>query len=275
MRPTSFKIYPLFKYSVYLLLTVNIYLFFNEEWAATAHRFAEGLSVRDLIEAFPATIDTAAWVILLLMFELETWVLEDEQITPTVQRSLHGLRALCMAFIVYAFYGYLSKLVFLLTAVPLENLGDLCSLVGGDWSYAVDLNEYERITAANCASLGEGALLHWPGINAAVDEAGYQAILRLGWADVINSAVWILVVAVLEIDVRLQERRRLDGLVLVLSTTAKYLFYSILFLAAVFWGFEGDFVEFWDAFLWLVAFAFIEMNVFEWRMESREALAPG
>jgi hypothetical protein len=41
-----------------------------------------------------------------------------------------------------------------------------------------------------------------------------------------------------------------------------------LFLAAVYWGFKGDFVDFWDAFLWLVAFVFIEMNVFNWRQEA-------
>ena len=49
--------------------------------------------------------------------------------------------------------------------------------------------------------------------------------------------------------------------------------YSILFLAAVYWGVKGDFVDFWDAFLWLVAFVFIEMNVFEWRAEDKAAQA--
>ena len=29
-------------------------------------------------------------------------------------------------------------------------------------------------------------------------------------------------------------------------------------------------LNFWDAFLWLVAFFFIEMNVVEWRQESLE-----
>jgi hypothetical protein len=40
-------------------------------------------------------------------------------------------------------------------------------------------------------------------------------------------------------------------------------------LAAIYWGIKGDFVDFWDAFLWLVAFVFIELNVFEWRRESK------
>ena len=42
-----------------------------------------------------------------------------------------------------------------------------------------------------------------------------------------------------------------------------------MLLAAIYWGFRGDFVDFWDAFLWLVAFVFIELNVFEWRQEDK------
>lgn len=43
--------------------------------------------------------------------------------------------------------------------------------------------------------------------------------------------------------------------------------YATLFVAAVYWGFEGDFLDFRDAFLWLVAFIFIEMNVIQWNEE--------
>ena len=267
MRLVSLKLYPLFKYSVYVLLTFNIFLFFREEWAATSHRFADGMAATDLIEAFAATIDTAAWVVLLLMFELETWVLDDRQITPRVQTSLHAARALCMAIVVYAFYGYLTKLVFLYSVVPLGT--DLCSLVDGTWSFAVDLDEYELLTSANCAAMSErGELLRWPGLSAAVDASTLSAITRLGWTDVINAGVWIVIVALLELDVRLQERGRFHGRALFLSTACKYVLYPILFIAAVYWGFKGDFVEFWDAFLWLVAFVFIELNLFEWRQEA-------
>ncbi|NIL94346.1 MAG: hypothetical protein GTO71_07895, partial [Woeseiaceae bacterium] len=89
-----------------------------------------------------------------------------------------------------------------------------------------------------------------------------------GWIDVINSGVWLLVVLILETDVRLQENNRYEGLVLKLSNAFKAVLYSLLLLAAIYWGIEGDFVDFWDAFLWLVAFVFIELNVFEWHKEE-------
>ena len=265
------KIFQLFKYSVYALLTLDIYLFFVIEWAAFPHRFADGIILFDIIEAFVATIDTAAWVILLLMFELETYVLDDRQFTKRVTWTLHGLRTFCSIFIVYAFYGYLTKLIFLSGTGPLPNVSDICSLVDGQWAYAVDFDEYEILTAANCGSFSTAnSFLQYPGMFAVVDQTGLTDIIRLAWVDVINAAVWLLVVLVLEIDVRLQERLKLEGAVLYLSNASKYILYSVLFLAAVYWGVKGDFVDFWDAFLWLVAFVFIELNVVEWRQESAE-----
>ena len=97
MRQHSGTLYSIFKYSVYALLTVNIFLFFAEEYQAALTQFADGIAAADIIEAFASTIDTAAWVVLLLMFELETYVLDDEAFTPRVTWSLRVLRALCYA----------------------------------------------------------------------------------------------------------------------------------------------------------------------------------
>jgi hypothetical protein len=266
-----FRIFHYFKYTVYALLMFNVYVFFAEEWAAVSHRFADGLGPGDIIEAFAASIDTATWVVLLLMFELETFVLTDGQISKRVMISLHVLRALCYVVIVYAFFGYLTKLLFLIGTGPLAGTTDLCSLASGQWAYTIDLDEYENITADNCASFSDaGSFYRLTGLQAVVDQAGLTDITRLAWVDAINSGVWLLVVLLLEIDVRLQERDMFEGLALRISTMAKYVIYSILLLAAIYWGVKGDFVDFWDAFLWLVAFVFIEMNVFEWRQESIE-----
>ena len=265
------RIYQLFKYAVYALLTANIFIFFAEEWTASAHRFADGVAIDDLIEAFAASIDTAAWVVLLLMFELETFVLDDRQFTRRVTWTLHGLRAICYGFIIYAFTGYVRKLVFLSASVPLAGIADLCTLVDGTWSYGIDLDEYEVLTLANCTVLSSAsAFIQFPGLTAVVDQAGFAEIMRLAWVDVINSGVWLLVVLILEIDVRMQERNLLEGTFLRISNVAKFILYATLLAAAVYWTFKGDFVDSWDAYLWLVAFVFIELNVFDWRQESLE-----
>lgn len=274
MTINSSRLYQLFKYTVYAFLTFNIYLFFDEEFAAAALQFPNGIDTLDIIEAYSATIDTLAWVVLLLMFELETYVLDDDQFTRRTTWALHGLRAICYAFIVYAFYGYIANLAFVVDTVPLAGIKDVCSLLPGEWSWAPTLDEYVRITAANCSSWsGAGSFVQFRDLPAVVDAAGLTEIVRLAWVDVINAAVWLLVVLVLEIDVRLQEHNRFEGLALRLSNAAKFVLYGTLFLAAIYWGFKGDFVDFWDAFLWLVAFIFIELNVFEWREEEKLALA--
>jgi hypothetical protein len=264
------KIFQAFKYVVYLLLAMNVYWFFAEEFLAAKVQFPNGVGLKVMIEAYAATIDTAAWVVLLLMFELETYVLEDEQFTRPVTWSLHSLRAICYAFIVYAFYGYLVNLFALDGMTPIANVTDLCAL-GGQWSYATTLDEFAAITAANCNSLSTAtSFLRFDDMQAVVDLQGRKDIVALAWIDVINSAVWLLVVIVLETDVRLQERNQYDGVVLYASNVIKFVLYGLLLFAAVYWGVKGDFVDFWDAFLWLVAFIFIELNVFEWHKEAQE-----
>ncbi len=264
------RLFQLFKYALYAFLTVNVYLFFAEEFAASAVQFPDGVKLADVMVAYVATIDTAAWVVLLLMFELETYVLEDRHFTKPVTWTLQGLRIVCYAFIFSAFFDYVNSLTFVQSVSPLLGVTDLCTLVGDQWSYAVDLDEYVDVTAANCASLSSGtAFVQFSELQAAVDSQGHKAIVALAWVDVINAAVWLIIVLVLEIDVRLQEKNRFEGAALRISNLSKFVLYSTLILALIYWAINGDFVDWWDSFLWLAAFFFIELNVVEWRNETQ------
>lgn len=268
-RATLFQV---FKYTVYVLLAMNVYWFFVAEHAAAHVQFPDGVGWGDLKVAYVATIDTAAWVVLLLLFELETCLLDDRHFTKPVTWTLHGLRIICYAFIVSAFTDYINSLVFVQAVTPLASVDNLCVLANGEWSYAVGFDDYVALDRTNCASLsGADRFVAFENARAVVDTAGHAAIVRLGWIDVINSGVWLLVVLILEIDVRLQEHNRYEGLPLILSNIVKAILYTLLLLAAIYWGVAGDFVDFWDAFLWLVAFVFIELNVFEWHQEELQA----
>lgn len=270
------RLYQLFKYTVYAFLAMNIYWFYVEEIAVVALQFPDGVPLANLSEAFSATIDTFAWVVLLLMFELETWILEDRHFTRPVALSLHGLRALCYIAITLMFVGYIDVVTTVSETLPLVGVSDLCALPPDTWSWAVMFDDYIPITAANCATLSEAASFeYFRDLPVVMDANGKMEIVRLAWVDVINSGVWLLVVLVLEVDVRLQEHNLYEGLALTVSKTIKFVLYSILFLAAIYWGVKGDFVDFWDAFLWLVAFVFIELNVFEWRAAEHAALEAG
>ena len=174
------RVYQLFKYAVYALLTLNIFLFFADEWQGMSHRFNDGLRLADVIEGFAATIDTAAWVILLLMFELETYVLDDRHFTRRITLTLHVTRVACYTVIVYAFYGYLTRLLFVYGAGPLPDVSDLCSLVAEQWSYRLNLDDYATITNANCATLSSAtSFIEFPDTAAVVDRQGFAEIFRL------------------------------------------------------------------------------------------------
>ena len=92
----------------------------------------------------------------------------------------------------------------------------------------------------------------------------------LAWVDVINASAWVSVVLMLEIDVHTQLGNISSRWWTKYNKFVKTTVYSVLFIAAVYWGVTGNFLEFWDAFLWIVAFVLIEMNMFEWQAEVAE-----
>lgn len=266
-----YRVFTAAKYLVYLLLCFNVYLFLQEELLALEHTFVDGFEPGQVIQIFAATIDTASWVILLVLFELETWVLDDRHIQGWVKWLLHGIRGLCYVAIVYAFTGYYAELYTLYQVTGLGQV-DACSLLGQQYSLLEGLDEYALLDSVNCASAG-GDLYQLNGFDIIASATGLQDARWLAWTDVINSATWILVCLVLEVEVRLQLRGTLKEGLVGLGKIVKYGLYTVLFAAAAYWGYAGVHLDFWDAALWLFAFIFIELNVFEWNYETSAASA--
>lgn len=265
----GYQIFRWVKYLTYALLSLNIWLFLAEEIGSARFAIATGEEVAMGIQLFSATLDTLAWVILLLLFELETAVIPDERLRGPLRYGIHGVRMLCMLAIVMAFLGYFGEW---LTLLPSELLmGDACVRVSEGWSYMVKLDDFVPLTAENCSQFGADTRLV-SGLDSVIaSPAGLLEGQRLALVDVINSAAWILVVILLEIEVRLLTRwgggSRPTASV---ANGLKIILYGTLVVAAVYWGFKGDFLDFWDAALWLFAFVFIELNVFEWQQEIRD-----
>jgi len=261
-----------FKYVVYALLCSNVVLFFQEEWLAANELFANGMTHTQLIEAFAATTDTAAWIVLLLLFELETSVLPDDLLQQRrISISLHGIRMLCSVMIVYSFYGYTAKWLNHLNVDAIASQS--CALVGQGWSLIETLDQYVPLTADNCSALQGADLFRLSGSQIVSDAETIDAVQELALVDVLNAGAWILIVIVLELDVRLQLHNKLRGAILWTSTVSKGCLYVVLLAAAAYWWWLGDFLDFWDAFLWLIAFVFIELNLFQWGAEIRRVKA--
>lgn len=259
-----------FKYLVYTLLAINVYLFFSEEWLAAKVVFASGITLNNVIEAFSSTIDTGAWLILLLLFELETYVIDDSNLKGATKWSLHGVRAFCYLFILYSLYGYMTKVGLIAQFSP-HQVSDLCSLVK-EWKFMETLNVYNPLTAETCRTLSvaNNEFFSYDKFKVITDAQTLKNVTALAWVDVINATAWVSVVVMLEIDIHTQLGNISSKLWEKYNVYVKVTVYSILFLSAVYWGVTGNFLEFWDAFLWIVAFVLIEMNMFEWQAEVAE-----
>jgi len=242
-------LFTLFKWLIYILLAWNGFQFLQQDLAASAETFGDTINWQNIVEAYSAFFDTSAWLVLLLVFEFETAIIPDE--------------------FVYAFYGYLSKYV-VITDLAAFNIADVCSLAGTDWNYVVDLDDYPPVDAVTCTALQGQQLLQISGMEIIGTREAFDSAWGLAVIDIVNAGTWLIIVVLLEVEVWMQLRDGLTDRLLSLSKYLKGFFYFVLFVAAAYWGFEGSFLDFWDAFLWLVAFIFIELNIFQWHEEVEE-----
>ena len=101
-------------------------------------------------------------------------------------------------------------------------------------------------------------------------EPALSEAIRLAVVDIVNASTWLIIVFLLEIEVFLQLKDKLTNPMMTAAKYIKGFFYLVLFICAAYWGVKGSFLDFWDAFLWLVAFIFIELNIFQWHTETEE-----
>lgn len=262
----KYKLYLMIKYTIYAWLTYNIFAFFAEESAAMLSTHPDGLTLSNFIEVFPATLDTAAWVILLLAFEWETFWASDDTLKGPIKYPLNILKALCYGAIVFSWYGYIDSLLYYSDTVTMA-VANACDLVGQGYSTLVTVDEYVPLTVESCAAFSNTELYNLTDTKIISTAADYDAAMGLAWIDVINSSVWLIIVLALEADVYMQLRGTLTDLHMKISYYFKAALYLTLLYCAVIWSLDSDFLDASDAFLWLIAFFMIELNVFEWHEE--------
>ncbi len=95
---------------------------------------------------------------------------------------------------------------------------------------------------------------------AAVLAAAVVYVLETAWLDTLNAWLWLAVVVLLEAEVRFPQLVRHRRAAFVVATG--FVYGALLLLVAV-WAWRGDWLDAWDALLWLVAFFAIEMEVLD------------
>ncbi len=259
------------KWLTYGWLTVNGYLFYAGEDLASNVTFSNSLNLSEIIKVYSASIDTSFWILLVILLELETYVIDDKILKRTsVKWSMIGLRTVCYAMIIYALYGYIVKTAFQSDILPFA-IANACDLVGQGFSLLVALEDYVPLAADNCQMLAgqELSRLNGQDIIGPLDDLIYAR--HVAWIEIFNASTWLGVVVLLEVDVWFQLKGDFKGLLFRISNVMKIILYTILFACAIAWGITGVLLDFADAALWLFAFFFIEMNLFQWQQETEEA----
>lgn len=169
-----FANYPKFKLAILALLTVNI-------------------GVYAVVDTMTSAVDALVWVVLLVMFELET-----VQAPPFSERTLHAVRNGLMVVIALVFGSYVRD---------------------------------------------------------------------SEWLDVVNSLLWFALILLLELEVRLPallERYRQPFWLMTLVV-----FMGLIGMVAA-WLMRSEWLDAYDALLWIIAFGVIEVDIFHFLKLARD-----
>lgn len=258
-RPSAFRV---FKYVIGSILLVNLFVYFAEDITASLF-LDEGASLGDYLVAFAATIDYVAWAVLIVLFELETRAHARGAFLGVRKTVILGLTAACYAALVHAAYGYTMSLVDTYRFEPLAP-GSVCNLVEENFGY-LDLNARPvQLTAENCAVFTATQMYRSPSDHLIATHENLTAIRKLGWVDVANAVAWLLVVLIFQIEITLKQFGKLTQFRLALCLGFKIFLYLILTADAIYWSIYSAFIDSWDAWLWLIAFVLIDLNLLGW-----------
>ncbi|MGZ4960042.1 MAG: hypothetical protein ACXV7J_12365 [Methylomonas sp.] len=166
--------YPLFKLAILALLTINVFVY-------------------AIVDTWTSTVDATTWLILLVMYELESWNGQG----PFTEKMLHAIRNILIAIIALVFFSY--------------------------------LHDSE-------------------------------------WLDVINSLLWFALIALLELEVRWPNKVRKYSRTFWLATIG--VFMGVISMVPV-WLWQSEWLDAYDAALWIAAFAMIEVDIFQF-LQSKD-----
>lgn len=91
-----------------------------------------------------------------------------------------------------------------------------------------------------------------------------------GLLDIFNATIWIVVALLIEYEIFYE--KNFHRVAVKLLGFLKILLYISLFVIAILWQIDGEWLDFYDAALWIVCFFFIELNIlqFEEKLEEKK-----
>jgi hypothetical protein len=258
------------KWTVYSLLIINFAYYIYEDWDRALHVLTAESSLMDWFAEFATSIDELGWFLLLFMFELETYVLEDEDWKGWTAHVVRGVRLACYVMIAHTIFAYANAVIDVSETKPVDNVSSLCEMANDDVSFVHNL-EYTAISDETCTNLSDASAFFWVAEDPVItDEAGLDLEKQHAIVDLMEASIWLLILLAIEIVVRLQSKGVTGGTIISTLNRAKLLMYTILIAFGAWWASLGHWLYFWDELVWIGGFAAIEMNLREWRDEILE-----
>ena len=256
------------KIAIYSLLLVNFILYIIDDVRIASYTMRNGGSLLEWTRAFATTIDISAWLILLFLFELETYLLSDQTLSrPMFIRLMYAVRIFCYVFLVHSPYAFSVIYIDLLQVNLIPDISNLCELVPMDLSFVRNL-AYTEIDLENCLTLSSGEIFYFTEPALVVsDISGLRLEKNLALVDILEVLVWLLILMTIEIMVWLQDQSITRGSLVSFIKGAKYILYGSLWSMAAYWAYLGHYYFAWDEALWIIGFISIEMNVSDWKRE--------
>ena len=95
-----------FKWTVYALLFVDFILYLVQDIEYAHYVLDANSDLLEILAAYVTSIDLVAWFALILLFELETYVLVDRDWTGLTKWLVQGVRLVCYVAILHTSFSY-------------------------------------------------------------------------------------------------------------------------------------------------------------------------
>jgi hypothetical protein len=248
-----------FKVVIFWTLMINLFYYLYEDVTAYLYLASES-TIFDVLEAFAVSIDYVAWMVLIVLFEMETSAEAKDRLTERRKWVIGGLTTACYVVLVYAGYGYAVALSDSYQFEPIESK-PACYFANTNFAYVNLQARPIELTHLNCGDFAGKEIFKSPTDNLIATEVNLVALQKLGWVDVFNASAWLLVVLLFQLEVSLERANKLTKRKLISVMTWKGAAYLVLMGCAIYWTAYSAFIDFWDAWLWLVAFILIDLNM--------------
>jgi hypothetical protein len=257
-----------FKWTVYALLFLDFVLYLAQDVESARYTLDADSGLLEILAAYVTSIDLVAWFTLILLFELETYVLVDRDWAGATKWLVQGIRLACYVAILHTSFSYDIALREFRNPERLPRADDVCAYAG-EWSFLRN-RDYLTIDADNCRTIGRGPEFFALSDDAILtDRDGLREGTILAWTDLAESVAWLLIVFATEAVVRLGHRARGSGAVAAALERAKMPLYALIVAIAAYWGAKAQWLYLWDELVWVLGFLLIDWNIRDWRSFNR------